>query len=76
MTRDHLSPFDIPRSANLEAQAVLLDALEDCTGAHDRREALIAHLSVGAGLLAHEIGGQGAITVVRNILRAMEGNPS
>lgn len=63
---------DVRNSAKSEARDALLDALADCTSTEQRRELLLAHLSVTTGLLAQETGALNTRDTLRNIVRALE----
>lgn len=63
---------DVRNCAKAEARDALLDALQDCTTKDERRELLLAQLSVVTGLLAHEVGALDARDVLKRITRALE----
>ena len=72
MILDAFRTGDIRNSAKAEAKSALLDALADCTSSDQRRELLLAHLSVTSGLLIHQVGALDARDALRRIVRALE----
>lgn len=76
MSRGYPILSETHRLAITGAQSIIMDALEDCRSTAERHDVLIVHLSVGGGLLAHEVGAKNAAAALRAILRALEGSPS
>lgn len=64
------APPNISRRALGQARSVIDDALADCGNDAERVEALIAHLSIAAGLLVHMVGLDRATAAVAGLLQA------